>query len=130
MCEKVIEIGKRGDTIASMAIGIGISRDTMHEWRQSNPTFSDAVTKGMQYAQEWWERKGREHTFGKAQVNAQMFSLNVRNRFPADWKDKREYAADPDASVVNKITIEVVKALPEPTEGEIIDAVAVKVGEK
>jgi len=43
-------------------------------------------------SQGWWESKGREATFGGVpNFNATSFIFNMKNRFPADWRDKQDH---------------------------------------
>lgn len=91
MCEKVIECGKEGGTLAEMADAIDIDRSTVNEWIAKHPEFSRAIKRGLDHAQAWWEKNGRLATFGgKDGFNATSFIFNMKNRFPEDWKDKRE----------------------------------------
>lgn len=90
-CEKVIAVGADGGTLAEMADAIDIDRSTLNAWVEKHPEFSRAVKAGLGKAQAWWEKNGRIATFGgKEGFNATSFIFNMKNRFPDDWKDKRE----------------------------------------
>ncbi|MGB1215825.1 MAG: hypothetical protein ACPG4X_20825 [Pikeienuella sp.] len=89
MCQVVIDCGKQGMTLAEMAAELDIDRSTLNEWTERHAEFSRAVKSGLDRAQAWWEGKGREHTFEKADgFNATSFIFNMKNRFRDDWNDK------------------------------------------
>lgn len=91
MCEAVIECGGQGMTLAEMAHELGISRDTLNEWRDSRPEFSAAVKDGLGAAQAWWEKQGRIATFGGIEgYNATSYIFQMKNRFSEDWRDKQD----------------------------------------
>lgn len=90
-CDVVIKCGEEGETLAGMADACDVLRETLVEWAKSHPEFSDAVKVGLQKSQAWWERKGREATFGGVEgFNATSFIFNMKNRFKEDWRDKHE----------------------------------------
>ena len=90
-CAKVVALGREGASKAEMAHALGCTRQTMDNWAASNPEFLDAVKEATEAAQGWWESQGRQATFGaKPGFNATSFIFNMKNRFPADWKDKTE----------------------------------------
>jgi hypothetical protein len=87
----VIELGREGASKAEMAHACGVARSTFDLWEQSHPEFSEAVTSAVELSQGWWESEGRKATFGKIPgFNATSFIFNMKNRFPSDWRDKKE----------------------------------------
>lgn len=91
MCDTIIELGKTGAGRAEMATEIDICRDTFNEWTANNPQFSDAVKLALQHSQSWWEQQGRLATFGGTDgFNATSYIFNMKNRFPDEWRDKKE----------------------------------------
>lgn len=91
-CETVIAVGERGGSLTEMAQEIGVVRETLGDWRARHPDFSAAVNAGIQACQAWWERKGREATFGGCDgFNATAWIFNMKNRFRDDWRDKHEF---------------------------------------
>jgi len=88
MCEIVIQCGAEGKTLVGMADALNIHRDTLHEWRKSNPEFSDAIKFGLMKSQAWWEETGRIATFGGVQnFSATAYIFQMKNRFAEDWRD-------------------------------------------
>jgi hypothetical protein len=91
MCDVVIELGKTGASQTEMACELGIHWTTFEDWRDNKPEFSDAVRQAVRFSQAWWEKKGREATFGECQgFNATSYIFNMKNRFSHDWKDRLE----------------------------------------
>jgi transposase len=91
-CQRVIELASEGMGKAEIACGIGVSRDTIHEWTKVHQDFSDAIRRAYEEALAWWERKGREATFGGVpgfQSTAYIFQM--KNRFKDDWRDKIDH---------------------------------------
>lgn len=98
MCDRVVEMMADGKSLAKVAAELDITRNTMYEWCKSNsehfiPDFSDAVSKGKLLSQAWWEEQGRLHLNSKY-FNYHGWGLNMRNRFPDDWRDRKEIKQD------------------------------------
>src|SRR5690606_34119124 len=83
MCDIVIQVGEEhAGTLAEMAEACDIHRETLNEWIKANPEFSDAVKRGLQKSQIWWERQGKSATFGATDgFNATSYIFNMKNRF-------------------------------------------------
>lgn len=91
MCERVLECGAEGMGVCEMADELGIHYETFMAYRAKHPQFSEAVKEALRKSQAWWERKGRQATFGGTEgFNATSYIFNMKNRFSEDWKDKRE----------------------------------------
>lgn len=90
-CEKVIESGQAGKTLAGMAEDLDIDRATLNDWMEIHEEFSRAVKRGLQKAQAWWEDQGRIATFGGIDgFNATSYIFQMKNRFKDDWREKVE----------------------------------------
>ena len=50
------------------------------------------VQEGLWLSQGWWERQGRV-SLGVREFNHVLWMMNVKNRFPSDWRDRHEVAA-------------------------------------
>lgn len=97
MCETIIDAGAQGMTLAEMADILGIDRSTLADWREQHPEFSRAVKAGLDKAQAWWERKGREATFGAVDgFNATSYIFQMKNRFREEWADRQLLGSDPE----------------------------------
>lgn len=103
-CDKVIEVGSQGGTLAEMADALDISRSTLNEWIKEREEFSYAVKRGIEKAQAWWERNGRKATFGESPgFNATSWIFNMKNRFKDEWRDKVEQEHSGEMGVVVNI---------------------------
>jgi hypothetical protein len=89
MLPVLIECGKEGMGLAEMACAIGVTRQTVKEWRATNPEFSCAIKDALAYSQAWWEGEGRKATFGKIEgFSATSYIFQMKNRFREDWHDR------------------------------------------
>ena len=105
MCDKIIECGKSGCSVAEMAGTIGIHKDTLYDWAKSNQEFSDSLKIAIQESQIWWEQKGREATFGGIEgFNPTAFIFQMKNRFREDYADvnKHEVKSENPLVIVTK----------------------------
>ena len=120
-CDRIIEMGKYGASKAEMACELGICRKTFLNYENAHPEFLHAVNQAVEYSQAWWERNGRTATFGGVEgFNATSFIFNMKNRFPGDWKDKRETELSGTVELFDKRQIDAVAAaiLNETTESD------------
>ncbi len=93
MCEEVLPLFEGGASLASVAKSLGITRETLNKWRNEKPEFSDAILRGLDLSQAWWEEAGQRGLFQQHQgekINSQIWMLNMKNRFCDDWRDKQE----------------------------------------
>lgn len=99
-CPRVIAFMACGFSLAAFAGDIGVSRDTVYEWAESHPDFSDALKKARAARTLYWEK--RLHVAGP-DARAVIFAL--RNSCAEEWKN------DPDESGVtvnvnNEVNVE------------------------
>jgi transposase len=90
MCETVIELGMLGKSKMQIAAKLGISRETLYEWKKQNKDFSDSIKKSMTFSQTFWEAQGEKGLWGGKEFNATVFCFVMKNRFHEDYKDKHE----------------------------------------
>lgn len=109
-CDRVIDMGKEGASKAEMAFALGVARSTFDLWEKEHSEFSEAVKTAVSFAQGWWEQKGRSAVFGGVpNFNSTAFIFTMKNRFPADWKDKTEVDQNHAGQVVHEIRRTVVR---------------------
>lgn len=90
-CERVIEMGSEGASLAEMALDLGIAYSTFDAWKNEREDFSDAVKEAEALSRGWWEKQGRLATFGGHDgFNATSYIFQMKNRFSEHWRDKRE----------------------------------------
>ena len=91
MVARVKELFSEGASKAEICLELDICFDTFQDYQTKYPEFLEAVKKGMQVSQGWWEMKGRKATMGGVDgFNATSFIFNMKNRFKEDWRDKQE----------------------------------------
>jgi len=88
-CEKVVECGRQGMGRAEIASELDITRNTLAAWESEHPEFLSATTRASEHSAAWWARKGRLGIDDR-NFNANAYSLQVRNRFPGEWRDKQQ----------------------------------------
>ncbi len=90
-CEKVIELGKQGDSIAQMASYFDVTRQSLMEWAKVHPEFSTALSIAKEHCQSWWENAGREGMFlGGGGFNAAVWKKSMEARFREDYTERQE----------------------------------------
>lgn len=89
MCETIIALGKKGKSKTQMAARLDISRSTFDRWLEANEDFKEAWELADTHAQAFWEEIGFGGV-GNKFFNDRAWSLQVRNRFPRDYKESRE----------------------------------------
>ena len=55
-CELLVEKMKEGNSLASFAVDVGVSRDTCYDWMKAQPDFLYAYKRGQDCALEFWEK--------------------------------------------------------------------------
>lgn len=85
-CERVIELGETGASIAEMAHEIGVHRNTLTNWASAHPEFLEAFAHATQASQVWWERAGRNNLLTSA-FQGSVWSRSMAARFPDDWRE-------------------------------------------
>jgi hypothetical protein len=100
ICERVVELGREGVGRLELAAELDIAWATMLTWEREHPEFLTATTRARELSAGWWEQQGRLG-INNRNFNAQAYSLQVRNRFPAQWRDKQEH--EHTGSVLHKL---------------------------
>jgi hypothetical protein len=90
--ERVLALMAEGASQAEVARELGVSRSLWYAWIGRHPEFAAVVEEGLWRAQGWWERQGRV-SLGNREFNHVLWMMNVKNRFPSDWRDRHEVAA-------------------------------------
>jgi hypothetical protein len=86
-------------TLAGFAISIGISRDTLHEWAQQYPEFSDAYKRAKEFQENYLVVNGL-----KGLIQQPMAIFTSKNLI--NWTDKQEIKHE--GQIDSKISVEKV----------------------
>jgi transposase-like protein len=102
MLPKIAELMGEGAALVEVAVELGISEDTLYEWRKPesphyNKAFSEAIKKGVEASRAWWVRKGRTNLENR-EFQYVGWYMNMKNRF--GWRDKHEEIDKPPMNPV------------------------------
>ena len=125
-CQLIIEGGKIGKGKAEMAADCGVDRFTFRKWCESIPELSAAFTRAIAFSAAWWESQGRLGIHSR-DFNANAYSLQVRNRFPEDWQDKRELGLSAGQDFFDGLMNDEPERIDTGGEPDAIDIVATTV---
>lgn len=88
-CDLVIEKMSEGFSQEACAGFIGVATDTLFEWKNVHPEFSDAIREGLAKSRVMWEQMGNSGAMGKIpNFNAVTWIFNMKNRFK--WTDRND----------------------------------------
>jgi len=79
-----------GQSVTQFAAQKNVSRSTVYKWADEHPEFSDALSRGQEAGQAYWETELQSMMYSK-EVNAPLVKLYFANRF--GWHDKAEIDA-------------------------------------
>jgi len=89
ICEFLPFLFVDGETVGEVCSELGIVRDTYYRWKKLYPEFKDATEFGIQHAESWWTKVGREAANGKKKyASPAHWIFTMKNRF--NWQDKVE----------------------------------------
>jgi transposase len=120
-CNMLIKHMSEGLSFKSFAGLVNVNLDTLYNWEQLFPEFSESKEIGLQKARYFWEVVGRQGAVGKIKgFNAASYCFNMKNRFK--WSDR---APEDDSST----TIQTVRIeLPDSKSEQVISVEPKKVG--
>jgi transposase len=86
-CDDVVDFLKEGYSLAAFAGRIGVTHRALYDWIDRYPDFAEAVKQAQAKSALWWEQRVIEVAQG-GQGNAGAIMFGLRNRAPAEWRDK------------------------------------------
>lgn len=99
-CAAIVALGRKGLSVAEMAHRLAVSKQTLHNWRDTHPEFLDAFARARQASQAWWEQAGRDSLFNP-NFNGALWVWLMSVRFPEDWgKVTRRKISGPDGKPI------------------------------
>lgn len=87
MCDAVIEFGCDGLEVVEFAVALGVCRDTLYEWADKHPDFSDALKRAREASEAWWIAKIRGQAQLPAQATNLAATLGYMGRRFAGWRE-------------------------------------------
>ena len=103
-CEQVVEILAQGKSLAAVCAHLDVSRQALYDWRDAHPEFNNALQRGIQKCQAYWEEIGKDGIVGNLdKFSATPWIFTMKNRFRDDYKEDKEPSRD--ASVIEKLLL-------------------------
>jgi len=102
---RLYEALAEGKSVTQFATQEGVARSTVYKWADEHSEFSDALARGQEASQAYWEGELQSMMYSK-EVNAPLVKLYFANRF--GWHDKSEVdnkSSDGSMSAPTKIQI-------------------------
>lgn len=89
-CERVIECGRKGYSLAEMASDLGVIRETLSNWEGEFPEFFEAMKHARNASLTWWETQARNGLVSTKDFNfnANLWHKCMIGRFPKDYRDQ------------------------------------------
>lgn len=87
-CKVVIELGRKGKSIASVCAKLMVPRTVLFKWAQAHPEFDEALTVFRELAQDHWETIGYEGMKTKG-IDSSIWNRSMAARFPHDWRESK-----------------------------------------
>jgi transposase-like protein len=95
---EVVPFMSQGYSKEALAGHLKICKNTLYEWIEQYPDFSDAINKGTVESLKFWEKIGIENILNVSEsdgknsrsqsLNATAWIFNMKNRFK--WNDNKE----------------------------------------
>lgn len=85
----VEEVMHQGGSALEVAFRLGISRETLYDWKKVNKEFSDTISKGIMAREVWMENQA-VNNFRNKEYNTPLFTLYAMNSIGWSRKDKSE----------------------------------------
>lgn len=90
-CTKAIAVLSNGESLVAVAAELGVSRQTVYEWKVKHPEFNEAVQIGLARSQRYWERMGHDGTIGyNKDFSATPWVFTMKSRFREDYAEEKE----------------------------------------
>ena len=103
-CQRVIELGAEGASMAEMALALDVAKATIWDWAQNHDDFAVALEKARTASQVWWEKAGKTGIFAE-KFNAQAWKFIVSNRFKEEYSERRvQEVSGPDGGPIQTET--------------------------
>lgn len=94
-----------GNSVTQFAASIGVTRASIYEWAKRHDAFSDALTRGQEASEAYWEGELQKMMYNN-KANAPLVKLYFANRF--GWRDNKH---EPDANEELAKAIEIIRAV-------------------
>jgi len=119
--EELLRMGAEGMLDVDIKAYLNISNDTFYRLMEEEPQFSEIVSQMRTLSHVWWINISR-NSFASGtskQVNSQLYSLILRNRFKDEWNAENKVDITSGGEKIDsnkKIEIEIVRKLTDGKE--------------
>ena len=114
-CERVMELGAEGKSLAQIGCEIGHLRDTLRDWAGKYPDFGRALARARELSLAWWEAQAKIGMWdgsAKGRLNAHVWLKSMAARFPDDYREStRTEITGKDGGPVNVVSMSDVELL-------------------
>ena len=106
-CKQAVDFLAQGYSITAFAGSIGVSRQTVYQWAEDHPEFSDALNTARAVSALWWENRLRD-VAETNEGNATAAIFGLKNRAADEWRDKQhtELTGADGGPINTRLTIE------------------------
>ena len=112
--EHLLRMGADGMLDVDIKAYLNISNDTFYRLMEEEPQFSEIVSQMRTLSHVWWVNISR-NSFANGtskQVNSQLYSLILRNRFKDEWNAENKIDITTQGEKIDsnkKIEIEIIR---------------------
>lgn len=92
-CDLLIQRAREGASLTEFCAEVGISRQTLHNWKDSHPEFLDAYIRAEVEGRAYWERWLRTEGITDSRINAPLVKLYLANRFGMSDKQSVDHTS-------------------------------------
>ena len=111
MCDRVVELGRLGYHHEEIASELGVTRMTLHNWRNKHQAFDKAMELSNTHSIGFWAGVPRRYISGEVQAfNATSWIFTMKNK--AGWVDATKQTIESQSNVDVSID-EVISQLQE-----------------
>ena len=93
-CAMLVDHMAKGFSFESFAAVVKTHCETLYEWKQKHQAFSEAHKQGRDANRHTWEKLALKACYNNNGAGknfpAAVWIFNMKNRFPAEWKDRQQ----------------------------------------
>lgn len=89
-CDDVVAWGNLGWEIVEMAAAIGVRRQTLYDWAEKEPAFSDALARAREAAEAFHANRIRQQSALPAKETNLSAYLSYMGRRFKEWRERQE----------------------------------------
>ncbi len=109
-CKIAVQTLAEGFSVMGLAGKLGVTKQTLYNWRERYPEFDEAIKQGQAGAVFWWEQRARDSAAG-GKGNPATIIFGLKNRAADEWRDRIEHTGADGGAIetVSRIEYTVVR---------------------